>query len=150
MTNSDLRSSEAAPPPVVRIGVLGAGMIATIGYGYLPQLGKIRHRVEVAAIASRRIEKARAVAEAHEIPLAVGSLDELLALDLDAVVNLLPGPDHFEASQRILASGRHLVTEKPISGTLAEADALLDLADRRDHAGAKHADADDGWRCRLG
>jgi predicted dehydrogenase len=117
--------------PRLRVGILGAGMIATVGYGYLPHLGKIRDRVEVVAIANRGIEKARAVAEAHGIGRAVGSLDELLALDVDAVVNLLPGPDHFTASLRILESGRHLVTEKPMSNTLAEADELLDLADRR-------------------
>jgi predicted dehydrogenase len=46
------------------------------------------------------------------------------------VVNLLPGPDHYSASRRILESGRHLVTEKPISATLAEADELLEIADR--------------------
>ncbi len=117
-------------PPRLRVGVLGAGMIATIGYGYLPHLDKIRDRVEVTAIANRGIGKARAVAEAHGIGRAVGSLDELLALEIDAVVNLLPGPDHFAASMRILESGRHLVTEKPITSSLAEADALIDLADR--------------------
>jgi predicted dehydrogenase len=50
---------------------------------------------------------------------------------VDAVVNLLPGPAHFAASRRVLESGRHLVTEKPITSTLAEADELLDLADRQ-------------------
>jgi predicted dehydrogenase len=115
----------------MRVGILGAGMIATIGYGYLPHLGKIRDRVELIAIADRRLDQARAVAEAHEIGRAVGSLDDLLALDLDAVVNLLPGPAHYAASRQILEAGRHLVTEKPITATLAEADELLDLADRR-------------------
>jgi predicted dehydrogenase len=114
----------------LRVGVLGAGMIATIDYGYLPHLGKIRDRVEVTAIANRGIEKGRAVAQAHGIAHVVSSLDELLTFDLDAVVNLLPGPDHFAASKRILESGRHLVTEKPITRTLAEADELLDIADR--------------------
>jgi predicted dehydrogenase len=115
----------------LRVGVLGAGMISTIGYGYLPHLGKIRDRVLVTAIANRGLEKARAVAAAYDIEHAVATLDELLAFDIDAVVNLLPGPDHFTASMRILESGRHLVTEKPITGTLQEADRLLDLADRR-------------------
>jgi predicted dehydrogenase len=122
---------EPATGARLRVGVLGAGMIATIGYGYLPHLGKIRDRIELTAIADRDLDKARAVAEAHDIGRAVGSLDDLLALDLDAVVNLLPGPMHFTASRRILSSGRHLITEKPITGTLAEADELLDLADRR-------------------
>ena len=127
----DTPSVQPLATPRLRVGVLGAGMIATIGYGYLPHLGKIRDRIEVVAIADRRLEHARSVAEAHEIGRVVESLDELLALDLDAVVNLLPGPAHFEASKRILEAGLHLVTEKPISGTLAEADELLELADRK-------------------
>lgn len=114
----------------LRVGILGAGMISTIGYGYLPYLGKIRDRVEVTAIANRGLEKGRAVADAHGIPTAVASLDELLDLDVAGVVNLLPGPDHFVASKKILESGRHLVTEKPIANSVAEADELLDIADR--------------------
>jgi predicted dehydrogenase len=121
----------ARPGAPLRVGVLGAGMIATISYGYLPHLGKIRDRVVVTAIAGRDLEKTRGVAERHGIADVVGSLDELLALDIDAVVNLLPGPDHYAASKRILESERHLVTEKPITSSLAEADELLDLADRR-------------------
>lgn len=115
----------------LRVGVLGAGMISTIGYGYLPHLHKIRDRVQLVAIASRTLAGARSVAEQYEIGTAVASLDELLALDIEAVVNLLPGPDHYAASMQILESGRHLVTEKPITSTLEEADRLLDLADGR-------------------
>ncbi|MFL5648241.1 MAG: Gfo/Idh/MocA family protein [Chloroflexota bacterium] len=114
----------------LRVGVLGAGMIATVGYGYLPHLDKVHDRIRLVAIANRGIEKARAVAATYGIEHAVDSLDRLLEFDIDAVVNLLPGPDHFDASRRILESGRHLVTEKPIASTVAEADQLLDLADR--------------------
>jgi predicted dehydrogenase len=131
MTVDAIQPTPGAAGPRLRVGILGAGMIATIGYGYLPHLGKIRDRVEVAAVANRGIEKARAVAQAHGIAHAVRTLDELLALDVDAVVNLLPGPDHFAASRRILEAGRHLVTEKPITNTIAEADRLLDIADRK-------------------
>jgi predicted dehydrogenase len=115
----------------LRIGILGGGMIATISYGYLPHLGKIGDRIEVVAIANRGIDKAKRVADRYSIPAAVSSLDELLRLDLDAVVNLTPGPIHFETSKAILASGRHLVTEKPLASTLAEADELIALADHR-------------------
>lgn len=127
-------TAEAMPiiPPRLRVGVLGAGMIATIGYGYLPHLGKIRDRVEVTVIADRSVAKGSVVAQAHGIAHVVASLEELLTFEVDAVVNLLPGPDHYAASKRILESGRHLVTEKPITRSLAEADELLDIADRMD------------------
>jgi predicted dehydrogenase len=115
----------------LRVGILGAGIIATIGYGYLPHLGKVRDRIRLVAIANRGLAKAQAVADAYGIERAVDSLDRLLELDIDAVVNLLPGTAHFAASRRILESGRHLVTEKPITTTLAEADELIDLAERR-------------------
>jgi predicted dehydrogenase len=114
----------------LRVGILGAGMIATVWYGYLPNLHKARDRVRVTGIADLRLDLARDVAAAYAIEHAVTSLDELLALDVDAVVNLLPGPAHFEASKRVLESGRHLVTEKPITSTLAEADELIEIADR--------------------
>jgi len=115
----------------LRVGMLGAGMISTIGYGYLPHLDRVRDRVRVVAIADRALDRARSVATEHDIPRAVASLGELLALDVEAVVNLLPGPDHFWASKQILESGRHLVTEKPLASTVAEADELLDVAERR-------------------
>jgi predicted dehydrogenase len=121
----------AATDGPLRVGILGAGMISTIGYGYLPHLGKIRDRVEVTGIANRGLEKARAVAQAYDIPHAVASLDELLDLDVEGVVNLLPGPDHFAASKAILESGRHLVTEKPITNSVTEADELIEIADRK-------------------
>jgi len=128
-TPGTLGSMRPAVP--LRVGILGAGMIATIGYGYLPHLHRVRDRVRAVAIADRGLDRARSVAVEYDIPRAVASLDELLALDIEAVVNLLPGPDHFWASKKVLESGRHLVTEKPLASTMAEADELLDLAEGR-------------------
>lgn len=125
-----MTSTRPAPAAPLRVGILGAGMIATVGYGYLPHLHKAGDRVALVGIASRRLARAQEVAAAYGIEHAVDSLDALLALDLDAVVNLLPGPVHFAASKAVLESGRHLVTEKPIAATLDEADELLDIAGR--------------------
>jgi len=116
---------------IMRVGLLGAGMIATVSYGYLPGLAKIRDRVVVTAIAGRHLDLAESVAAANGIEKAVATLDELLVQDIDAVVNLTPGVAHYETSKKILESGRHLVTEKPFSSTLAEADELIEIANRR-------------------
>lgn len=120
MSNSDL----------VRLGILGAGMIATCDWGVLPGMAALRGRAEVAAIASRNSAKARAVADEWGIPQVFESLDALLASDVDAVVNLTPMQVHGETSHAILAARKHLVSEKPLASTVEEATSLLDLARR--------------------
>jgi predicted dehydrogenase len=59
--------------------------------------------VEVAAIASRSLEKARAAAAAHGIPAAYGSYEELLAdPSIEVVYNPLPNHLHVPWSIRAL------------------------------------------------
>jgi predicted dehydrogenase len=115
----------------LRVGLLGAGMIATVGYGYLPYLAKVAAKLAVVAIADPNVALATAVARAHDIAAVFTSLEEMLGADLDAVVNLTPIPLHFRTSKAILESGRHLVTEKPLSSTMGEADELIELAERK-------------------
>lgn len=114
----------------LRIGVLGAGMIATVPYGVLPNLGSLSDRVVVVAIADPSTARAQAVAAQFGIPAVFTSLNEMLdGADLDAVVNLTPIPLHYRTSKTVLEAGKHLVTEKPIAGTLAEADELCAIAE---------------------
>lgn len=113
----------------LRVGVLGAGTIATIGYGVLPNLSKISRKVDVVSIADPVLERARETAKTFAIGAAFASLDELLdGPETDAIVNLTPIPVHGETSIKILESGKHLVTEKPIATTMAEADRICELA----------------------
>jgi len=120
-----------SPQNPLRVGILGAGMIATVEPGYLPGLRRLRGRIEVTAIASRTRARARQVARDWDIPVVCGNLGEMLARgDVDAVVNLTPIAAHHETSLRILAAGKHLVTEKPLASTLAQADELIEAAAR--------------------
>lgn len=115
----------------LRVAVLGAGMIATAPYGVLPNLALLRDRIELVAMADPVIERAAEVAGRFGIPQVFDTLEALLEQDrIDAVVNLTPIPLHYRTSQAILASGRHLVTEKPIAATVAEADELCAIAER--------------------
>jgi predicted dehydrogenase len=115
----------------LRIGILGAGMIATVDYGYLPGLRRLAHRVEVAAIASRTRSRAEAIAREWGIPCVFDTLEGMLGgADLDAVINLTPIPAHYETSMQILAAGKHLITEKPLASSMAEADDICALAER--------------------
>ena len=119
------------PQAPLRVGILGAGMIATVEPGYLPGLRLLRGRVAVTAIASRTRARAEQVARDWDIPVVCDGLGEMLARgDVDAVVNLTPIAAHYETSLRILAAGKHLVTEKPLASTLAQAGELIEAADR--------------------
>jgi len=59
------------------------------------------------------------------------SLDALLE-DADGVVVAVPTPDHHTVAMRCLRAGRHILVEKPLTPTLAEADELIAAASADD------------------
>jgi len=120
----------------VRWGVLGVARIAT--EKVIPAMQRGRWS-EVTAIASRDLRKARGAAERLGIPKAYGSYDELLAdPDVDAVYNPLPNDLHVPWTTKAVASGKHVLCEKPIAMTVVEARTLLAA---RDRTGAKIQEA---------
>ncbi len=92
------------------------------------QLGK---HTTVAAIASRDLEKARSAATALQIPKAYGSYEELLAdPEIDAIYNPLPNQLHVPWTIKAAEAGKHVLCEKPLSMTVAEAKSLLEVRAR--------------------
>ncbi|HEX3160531.1 MAG TPA: Gfo/Idh/MocA family oxidoreductase [Gemmatimonadaceae bacterium] len=75
-----------------------------------------------------RADRARAV-EAELGVRAYETLDALLD-DVDALTIVVPTPDHHAVARQALLRGKHLLIEKPIAATVAEADELVDLARR--------------------
>ncbi|MGI9042977.1 MAG: Gfo/Idh/MocA family protein [Gemmatimonadaceae bacterium] len=53
-----------------------------------------------------------------------------LLADVDAVTIVVPTPAHYAVARAALEAGKHVFIEKPITATLAEADELLDIAER--------------------
>jgi len=85
----------------------------------------------VAAIASRDLAKAREAADALGIPKAYGSYEELLAdPEIDAIYNPLPNHLHVPWTAKAAEAGKHVLCEKPIGLTVAEAKTLLDVRAR--------------------
>jgi predicted dehydrogenase len=112
----------------VRWGVLGAANIATAKVIPAMQKGS---RSEVAAIASRDMEKARGAAAALGIPKAYGSYEALLAdPEIDAVYNPLPNHLHVPWSIRAAEAGKHVLCEKPVALSVAECRTLMAARDR--------------------
>ncbi|MFM2140642.1 MAG: hypothetical protein RLZZ25_907 [Gemmatimonadota bacterium] len=111
--------------PAVRIGVIGAG---SLGYHHARLLRGIPG-VAFHGIYEANAERAGVVA--RELEIEAHPTVEALLDQVDAVSIVVPTPFHHQVAMAALAKGKHLLIEKPITVTLAEADALLDLADRQ-------------------
>jgi len=110
----------------VRWGVLSTARIGTETVIPAVQLGE---HCQVIAIASRSLEKAQVAASQLSIPKAYGSYENLLAdPEIDAVYIPLPNHLHVPWSIKALEAGKHVLCEKPIGLTAAEAQELLDAA----------------------
>lgn len=113
----------------LRVGILGAGMIATVGYGVLPNLRHMPGKTEIIAISDPVAERAKDAARDFDIPEVYSNLDDMLnSSDIEAVANLTPISIHGETSLRIVQAEKHLATEKPLAGTVDEANAIIDTA----------------------
>jgi len=112
----------------VRWGILGAAAIAL--KKVIPAMQKGEWS-QVVAIASRDLGKAEETARALGIPKAYGSYEELLAdPQIEAIYNPLPNQLHVPWSIKAAEAGKHVLCEKPLSLTVAEAKTLLPVRDR--------------------
>src|SRR6201992_427815 len=86
---------------------------------------------EVTAIASRDHGKAEDAARTLGIPKSYGSYEELLAdPQIEAIYNPLPNQLHVPWTIKAAEAGKHVLCEKPLSMTVAEAKTLLPVQQR--------------------
>jgi predicted dehydrogenase len=112
----------------LRIGVLGAARIVPTA---LVVPARSVPEVEIAAVAARDPERARAFASRHRIPRAVASYEALVDdPDIDAVYVPLPNALHCTWTLRALAAGKHVLCEKPLASNAAEAQEMAAAAAR--------------------
>jgi predicted dehydrogenase len=112
----------------LRWGVLSTASIGRVKV--IPAIQSAPH-CEVVAIASRDAALARSVAGELGIAKAHGSYEALLAdPDVDAVY--IPLPNHLHATWAIAAAdaGKHVLCEKPLALSAADAEGMIEVADR--------------------
>ena len=111
----------------VRWGVLGT---ADIARGQTIPGMQLAEHCELYAIAGRKIEKAKSYQEQFGLRKAYGSYDELLAdPEVEAVYVPLPNDIHCEWSIKALKAKKHVLVEKPMAVSEAQAKEMFRAAE---------------------
>lgn len=112
---------------------LGVGVIGCGGIGsrvHVPNYAR-NPRVRLVAVADIEVERARAVAEQWGVEAYYEDYRDLLARpDVDAVSVTTPVFMHAAPAIAAMEAGKHVLCEKPIARTLAEADRMVETAER--------------------
>ena len=112
----------------IKIGIVGCGYWGPNlirNFSSCPQ-------TEVVAVCDANPGRLEAIGRNFNHLTRVGSLDDLLALPLDAVAIATPVSTHFPLAERCLSAGLHVLVEKPLTANVLEAQALIDLAAHQD------------------
>ncbi|MFC4465319.1 Gfo/Idh/MocA family protein [Streptomyces xiangluensis] len=108
----------------IRLGVIGCGRISQAAH--LPAVAKAEN-VELKAVCDASGTLADAMAGRYGSS-AFHSVTDLLGAPVDAVLIAVPDRFHAEVARQALRAGKHVIVEKPLAGSIAEAEELRDLA----------------------
>jgi predicted dehydrogenase len=109
----------------LKVAIFGIGFMGRVHTEALRRLGN----VEVVGVAGRTAAAAQKFADAMAIERATGNYQDLLAdPELNAIHICTPNELHFPMAQAAMQAGKHVLCEKPLASTIAEANAMLALA----------------------
>jgi predicted dehydrogenase len=115
----------------VKAAIFGTGFMGRVHTEGIRRLGN----VEVAGIAARTAAQARKFADELSIERATGDYREFLAdPTIDAVHICTPNSLHFPMAKAALEAGKHVLCEKPLATSVAEARVMVRLAKERNLA----------------
>jgi predicted dehydrogenase len=109
-----------------RVSIIGCGNISDT---YLEMPRKF-NALEVVAVTD--MDTAKRDAQAAKYGVQAVTLEELLASDVAAVVNLTPPGAHAGVTLRALEAGKHVYSEKPLAVNLIDGFKIRDLAQLKD------------------
>ena len=116
----------------ITAGVVGVGFIGVAHIEALRRLG-----IDVAGVVGSSPERARAKADAADLPKVYESVGALAAdPDIDVIHIASPNNVHADQVRTCLAAGKHVVCEKPLALNSADA---ADLVERAREAGVVNA-----------
>lgn len=108
--------------------------VALFGSGWIQDFharGVLAHpKGELVAVANWRPESAEALAKRHGIPRVTTEWESVVSdPEVDAIVIGTPNALHAPQAVAALRAGKHVLVEKPMSTTVAEADAMIAAAE---------------------
>ncbi|HEY6491118.1 MAG TPA: Gfo/Idh/MocA family oxidoreductase [Terracidiphilus sp.] len=117
---------------MLRVAVVGAGAFGRNHLRVYRELEAEGHPVALAAAVEPDAERAAEAAAKYSIPV-FANVDELLRADLhlDAASVAVPTVQHAAVATELLEANLDLLLEKPLAASLAEADGLIELAEKR-------------------
>ena len=121
-------SKNASGEDFLRVGV--------IGYGYWgPNIVRNFHgqeRSRVVVVCDKSPKSIKRVLQAYPDMRTTDDCKELLtATDIDVIAVVTPVWTHFELAKAALENGKHVFVEKPFTCSTAQAEELIELADRK-------------------
>ena len=125
--NASQAISRDTKSDLVRMGV--------IGYGYWgPNIVRNFHLQEgsrVVTVCDNSLDALKRVRQTYpSMVVSSESRDLLTSSEIDAVAIVTPVATHYELARTALEHGKHVFVEKPFTSTSAQAEELIDLADR--------------------
>jgi len=108
----------------IRTAVIGTGFM---GRTHLEALRRVEN-VDVVEVAATSLDKARAAADGYNVLNATGDWRDVIAdPSIEAVHIATPNDSHFPIAKAAFEAGKHVLCEKPLAMSVAEARALVDL-----------------------
>lgn len=108
----------------MKFGIIGTGMIG----GFHAKAIEAMTGGELGGVADRVVERAEAFANTYNTH-AYASVEEMLAdPTIDIVTIGTPSGSHFDPSMAAIASGKHVIIEKPLEVTTERIDAMMAAA----------------------
>jgi predicted dehydrogenase len=108
--------------------------VGVIGCGYWgPKLARNFHEMpetELAWVADYRLDRLAALQELYPEARATRDYRNILASDVDVVVIATPVRTHHALAMESLLAGKHVLVEKPLAATVAQATEIAETADR--------------------
>jgi predicted dehydrogenase len=109
----------------LRVAILGAGMI-----GAVHRRAALLAGAEVIGVLASTPERSRAVAEGWRVDRGFADIDEVTASDADVVHICTPNASHVPYAIQLMEAGKHVLCEKPLGVSLAEATSAAEAAAR--------------------